>query len=50
MTSPEYDADEWSGIVDLMGVISIQKATGPAEAARALRKKLCVCSYFYFLD
>ncbi|KAF2717711.1 hypothetical protein K431DRAFT_276368 [Polychaeton citri CBS 116435] len=39
MTSEQYEEDDLSGIVDLIEVIKIQ-ASGPTEAARALRKKL----------
>ncbi|KAI2633314.1 hypothetical protein GGS21DRAFT_491034 [Xylaria nigripes] len=39
LTSETYDEDDLSGIPDLVEVIKLQ-ATGPAEAARALRKKL----------
>lgn len=41
LTSPEYEVDDLSGIIDLIEVIRIQD-TGPTEAARALRKKLYV--------
>ncbi|KAH8704914.1 VHS domain protein [Talaromyces proteolyticus] len=39
LTSEQYEVDDWSGIVDLIEVVRIQ-STGPAEASRALRKKL----------
>lgn len=39
LTSEQYEADDMSGIVDLIEVINIQTG-GPTEAARALRKKL----------
>ncbi|KAL4780438.1 hypothetical protein BJX76DRAFT_338070 [Aspergillus varians] len=39
LTSEQYEVDDWSGIVDLVEAIRIQ-ASGPTEAARALRKKL----------
>lgn len=39
LTSEQYEEDELSGIPDLVEVIKLQ-ATGPTEAARALRKKL----------
>ncbi|KAF2434368.1 hypothetical protein EJ08DRAFT_514284 [Tothia fuscella] len=39
LTSEEYEENDLSGIPDLVEVIRIQD-TGPAEAARALRKKL----------
>ncbi|KAA8566011.1 hypothetical protein EYC84_009811 [Monilinia fructicola] len=39
LTSDEYKGDDSSGIPDLVEVIKIQ-STGPAEAARRLRKKL----------
>jgi len=39
LTSEQYEEDEYSGIPDLVEVIKLQ-ATGPAEAARAIRKKL----------
>jgi hypothetical protein len=41
LTSEEYEENDLSGIPDLVEVIRIQD-TGPAEAARALRKKLFV--------
>jgi hypothetical protein len=41
LTSEEYEENDLSGIPDLVEVIRIQD-TGPAEAARALRKKLLV--------
>ena len=39
LTGEEYGADDLSGLVDLSEVINLQ-AEGPAEAARAIRKKL----------
>ncbi|KAI9887735.1 MAG: putative actin patch assembly and actin polymerization protein [Watsoniomyces obsoletus] len=39
LTSEQYEENDLSGIVDLVDVIRVQ-ASGPAEAARALRKKL----------
>ncbi|KAJ9151353.1 VHS domain-containing protein [Pleurostoma richardsiae] len=39
LTSEIYEEDDLSGIPDLVEVIKLQ-ATGPAEAARAIRKKL----------
>lgn len=39
LTSEQFEEDDWSGIIDLIEVIRIQ-ASGPTEAARALRKKL----------
>lgn len=39
MTSEAYEEDDLSGIPDLVEVIKLQ-ATGPSEAARAIRKKL----------
>jgi LAS seventeen-binding protein 5 len=39
LTAETYDEDDWSGIPDLVEVIKLQ-STGPAEAARAIRKKL----------
>ncbi len=39
MTSGQYDADDMSGIPDLIEVIRLQPE-GPIEAARAIRKKL----------
>lgn len=41
LTSEQYEADDLSGIVDLIEVIRLQ-AGGPTEAARAIRKKLYV--------
>lgn len=41
LTSEQYEADDLSGIVDLIEVIRLQ-AGGPTEAARAIRKKLWV--------
>ena len=45
LTSEQYDADDMSGIVDLIEVIRLQ-SEGPAEAARAIRKKLCRIFHF----
>ena len=39
LTSERYDEDDLSGIPDLVEAIKLQ-STGPAEAARAIRKKL----------
>ncbi|OBT66926.1 hypothetical protein VE03_04199 [Pseudogymnoascus sp. 23342-1-I1] len=39
LTSEQFEEDDLSGIPDLVEAISLQ-ATGPAEAARAIRKKL----------
>ena len=39
LTSEQFEEDDFSGIPDLVEVIKLQ-ATGPAEAARAIRKKL----------
>ncbi|KAI0849758.1 hypothetical protein F5Y00DRAFT_49838 [Daldinia vernicosa] len=39
LTSEQFEEDDLSGIPDLVEVIKLQ-ASGPAEAARALRKKL----------
>ncbi|KAI5309236.1 putative actin patch assembly and actin polymerization protein, partial [Ascosphaera atra] len=39
LTSENYAVDDTSGIIDLVDAVQIQ-ATGPTEAARALRKKL----------
>ena len=39
LTSERFEEDDLSGIPDLVEAIKLQ-ATGPAEAARALRKKL----------
>lgn len=39
LTSEQYEEDDLSGIIDLIEVIRIQ-ASGPTEAARAIRKKL----------
>ncbi|ROT36237.1 hypothetical protein SODALDRAFT_335315 [Sodiomyces alkalinus F11] len=39
LTSEAYEEDDLSGIIELVEVIKLQ-ATGPAEAARAIRKKL----------
>jgi hypothetical protein len=39
LTSEAYEEDDFSGIPDLVEAIKLQ-ATGPSEAARALRKKL----------
>ncbi len=39
LTSEHYEADDMSGIVDLVEVVRLQTG-GPTEAARAIRKKL----------
>lgn len=39
LTSEEFEEDSSSGIPDLVEVIRLQ-ASGPTEAARAIRKKL----------
>jgi hypothetical protein len=39
LTSEQYEEDDLSGIPDLVEAIKLQ-STGPAEAARAIRKKL----------
>ncbi|RJE18016.1 VHS domain protein, partial [Aspergillus sclerotialis] len=39
LTGDQYEVDDSSGIVDLIEAINIQ-SSGPAEASRALRKKL----------
>ncbi|KAH8684255.1 hypothetical protein BGZ60DRAFT_162784 [Tricladium varicosporioides] len=39
LTSEQYEEDDFSGIPDLVEAIKLQ-ATGPAEAARSIRKKL----------
>ncbi|KAL8967128.1 MAG: hypothetical protein Q9197_005609, partial [Variospora fuerteventurae] len=39
LTSEQYEGDDMTGIVDLIEVVRLQ-AGGPAEAARAIRKKL----------
>ncbi|ETS78064.1 hypothetical protein PFICI_10126 [Pestalotiopsis fici W106-1] len=39
LTSEQFEEDDFSGIPDLVEVIKLQ-ASGPAEAARAIRKKL----------
>ncbi|KAL2000469.1 hypothetical protein VTN02DRAFT_3038 [Thermoascus thermophilus] len=39
LTSERYEVDDSSGIVDLIEVVRLQ-SSGPAEASRALRKKL----------
>ncbi|KAM0723430.1 hypothetical protein Q7P37_000416 [Cladosporium fusiforme] len=39
LTSEQFEEDDFSGIIDLIEVIRIQ-ASGPTEAARAIRKKL----------
>lgn len=54
LTSEQYNADDMSGIPDLIEVIRLQ-AEGPTEAARAIRKKLCVvsascCAYARLID
>lgn len=41
LCSEQYEEDDFGGIIDLVEVIRIQQS-GPTEAARALRKKLCV--------
>ena len=41
LTSEQFDADDMSGIPDLIEVIRLQ-SEGPAEAARAIRKKLYI--------
>jgi hypothetical protein len=41
LTSEQFEEDDLSGIIDLIEVIRIQ-ASGPTEAARAIRKKLYV--------
>jgi hypothetical protein len=44
LTGEDYEENDLSGIVDLVEVIRIQD-TGPSEAARAIRKKLCVRTF-----
>ncbi|KAI9810111.1 MAG: putative actin patch assembly and actin polymerization protein [Phylliscum demangeonii] len=44
LTSDAYAENDYSGIVDLVEVIRLQDS-GPAEAARAIRKKLYVSLY-----
>lgn len=39
LTSESYEEDDLAGIPDLVEAVSLQ-ATGPAEAARSIRKKL----------
>lgn len=39
LTSEQYEEEDVGGIIDLIEVIRIQ-ASGPTEAARAIRKKL----------
>jgi hypothetical protein len=39
LTAESYDEEDFSGIPELVEVIKLQ-ATGPSEAARAIRKKL----------
>ncbi|KAI7360982.1 hypothetical protein D0865_01119 [Hortaea werneckii] len=39
LTSEQYEEEDFGGLIDLVEVIRIQ-ASGPTEAARALRKKL----------
>ncbi|KAL1306210.1 hypothetical protein AAFC00_004307 [Neodothiora populina] len=39
LTSEQFEEEDFSGIIDLIEVIRIQ-ASGPTEAARAIRKKL----------
>ncbi|KAF2124007.1 hypothetical protein P153DRAFT_303236, partial [Dothidotthia symphoricarpi CBS 119687] len=46
LTGEQYEENDVGGIVDLIEVIRIQ-ASGPTEAARALRKKLYVYSSKY---
>lgn len=46
MTSEQFEEDDLSGIIDLVEVIRIQ-ASGPTEAARAIRKKLYVFSKLF---
>lgn len=46
LTSEQYEPDDFSGIPDLVEVIRIQDS-GPTEAARAIRKKLCVLCYLH---
>lgn len=41
LTSEEYDEHDMSGIPELIESIKLQD-TGPTEASRAIRKKLCV--------
>lgn len=43
LTSEQYEEDDIGGIIDLVDVIRIQDS-GPTEAARAIRKKLWVCT------
>ena len=45
LTSEQFEEDDLSGIIDLIEVIRIQ-ASGPTEAARAIRKKLYVSIEF----
>ena len=47
LTSEQYDADDMSGIPDLIEVIRLQ-AEGPVEAARAIRKKLYAASHIHY--
>ena len=44
LTGEQYEADDMSGIVDLIEVIRLQTG-GPTEAARAIRKKLYARPY-----
>ncbi|GAA6004935.1 hypothetical protein JCM10207_008456 [Rhodosporidiobolus poonsookiae] len=37
---PKYDEDDYEGIAELVESINLQPTTGPAEASRAIRKKL----------
>jgi hypothetical protein len=39
LTSEEYEENDYSGLPDLIEAIKLQD-TGPAEASRAIRKKL----------
>ena len=42
LTKEEYDVDDLSDLPNLIEAISLQRSTGPTEAARAIRKKLSV--------
>ena len=42
LTKDEYDVDDLSDLPNLIEAISLQRTTGPTEAARAIRKKLSV--------
>lgn len=44
LTSEQFEEDDYSGIPDLIEVVRIQ-ASGPTEAARAIRKKLYVVAF-----